>query len=224
MLGSRISALRVLVESSGDWMAWNTLLAWVPVLLALSLFTVPVLRGRQARRTPAWWFGLALFVLFLPNGPYVVTDLVHLRGDVQRIGADGPVATTVLPAYGLFVVSGFVAYALSLMQLGLYLDRIGLGLRRPRVNLLLHAVVAVGIFLGRWSRLNSWEPVVRPRDTLDRITLALSWSVAPALIVALFVVTALGHFATRAVLEAGWASLARGADRFDRRLRADVPV
>lgn len=214
MLESRVEALRTLADSSGWWMVWNTFLAWIPVLLAFGLFTLPLLSHRLPRRTPGWWAGVVLFVLFLPNAPYVVTDLVHLRGDVHRLGSDGPVATTVLPVYVLFIVSGFVAYALALLQLGRYLDRVGLGRRRPEIHLGLHALVAVGIFLGRWSRLNSWEPVVQPKDTLDRMVLALTWSMAPMLIVTLFVVTAVGHFVTRAVLEALWASTQRGIARF----------
>lgn len=209
MLESRVSALSVLAESSGGWMVWNTFLAWIPVLLGFYVFTVPVLAAHDMRRTPAWWAGLVLFVLFLPNAPYVVTDLVHLRADVHRLGPDGPVATTVLPVYGLLILSGLVAYAISLMQLGWYLDRFGLGRFRPAAFLGLHALVAVGIFLGRWSRLNSWEPVVEPRGTLERVLMALTWSAAPVLIVTLFVVTALGHFVTRAVLEALWGSVQR---------------
>nr|MDT0667417.1 DUF1361 domain-containing protein [Micromonospora sp. DSM 115978] len=59
------------VRSNGRWMTWNTLLAWVPVLLAGVLF-----RGvadRHVSRSPVWWAGLVLFALFLPNAPYVVT-------------------------------------------------------------------------------------------------------------------------------------------------------
>ena len=68
----------------------------------------------------------------------------------------------------------------------------------------LHLLVAVGVFLGRWSRLNSWEPVVDPRGTLERVLLALSWSDAPLLVGAVFVTTAAGHFVTRAVVETAW--------------------
>jgi uncharacterized membrane protein len=201
-LDSRVTALRAVVDDNLMWMVWNSLLAWLPAVLAFVLFTA----GRdQRRRSPLWWGGVALFVLFLPNAPYVVTDLVHLRGDVQAAG-DGPVVTTVLPVYAALIASGFLAYYLSLAQLGRYLDRCGLGRRRPAIVLGLHLVVAVGVFLGRWSRLNSWEPVVRPRDTVERMLLALTWSEAPLLIVTLFVVTAVGHFVTRAIVETAWRS------------------
>lgn len=206
-LGTRAASLSTLLEHNGFWMAWNTFLAWVPVVLALGLFRVWEGRRPPAPRTVAWWAGLVLFVLFLPNAPYVLTDLVHVRGDVHRLGPDGPVATTVLPLYGALVLSGFLAYYLALAQLGHYLDRVGLRHRRTAVFLGLHALVAVGIFLGRWSRLNSWEPVVRPGSAAERVLEAFTWGPAPVLILTLFLTTAAGHFVTRAVVETAWSGL-----------------
>lgn len=212
---SRLDSLHTVLAHSGTWMAWNTFLAWIPVVVALPLFRVWEPGTNAPSRTPSWWCGVALFILFLPNAPYVVTDLVHLRGDVHRVGPDGPVATTVLPLYGLLVVSGFVAYYLALAQVRHYLDRVGLGSRRLAVMIGLHALVAVGVFLGRWSRLNSWEPVVQPKDAVDRVLTAFTWSAAPMLILVLFVVTAAGHFVTRAVIEAAWGNLRSTAVRHD---------
>ena len=183
------------------WLLVNTVLAWLPAAMAVLLFTI----GRDVRRGIAWWCGAVVFVLFLPNAPYVVTDLVHLRSDVSA--AHGPVVTRVLPVYLAFIASGFLAYYLSLLQVRRYLVHHGLRARVPAVVLGLHLVVAVGIFLGRWSRLNSWEPVVHPRDALERVLLALSWSDAPLLIAGVFVVTAVGHFVTRAVVETAWTEL-----------------
>ena len=183
------------------WLLVNTVLAWIPVVLATVLFTV----RRDARRRPAWWVGVVVFVLFLPNAPYVVTDLVHLRDDVSA--ADGPVVTRVLPVYAAFIASGFLAYYLSVLQVRRYLVRHGQAARVSSVVLGLHLLVAVGVFLGRWTRLNSWEPVVHPRDAFERMLLALTWADAPALLAATFVVTALGHFVTRAVVETAWAEL-----------------
>lgn len=203
MWHSRAESMLSLMDHSGFWMVQNTVLAWLPVLIAIPLFRVWE-RGRAGRRTPLWWAGLALFVLFLPNAPYVVTDLVHLRADVHRLGPDGPVATTVLPVYAILIASGFLAYYLALAQLSHYLERAGLGHRRASILIGLHAVVAVGIFLGRWPRLNSWGPVVEPKDTVHRVVEALSWSAAPVLILTLFVVTTIGHFVTKAVVEATW--------------------
>ncbi|MEU1204298.1 DUF1361 domain-containing protein [Nocardia sp. NPDC005825] len=192
------------------WMVWNTVLAWIPVALALLVFRRPPEDERRLPISPFWWAGVVLLLLFLPNAPYVVTDLVHLRDDIRAAG-NGPVVTTILPVYGVFIVSGFVAYYLVLAEMGRFLEARGLAAWRTPVTLAVHLLCAVGVFLGRWVRLNSWEPVVQPRGTFDRMMLALSWNWAPVLIAAVFVATALGHFVTRAVVEAGVDSARRGA-------------
>src|SRR4051812_24343730 len=61
-----------IARTHGRWMVWNLALAAVPVFLAMALFRP----GR--RHGVGWWLGTALFVLFLPNAPYVLTDVVHL--------------------------------------------------------------------------------------------------------------------------------------------------
>ncbi|MFD0688990.1 DUF1361 domain-containing protein [Actinomadura fibrosa] len=200
-----------LLRRDAWWMGWNTLLAWVPVGLALLLF-----RGSgpaRVSRSPFWWAGLVLFALFLPNAPYVVTDLIHLRWDIMMATKDGPVVSAVLPVYAVLVGSGLLAYHLSLSAALRHLDRLGLGAWRGRAAVTAHALCAVGIFLGRWARLNSWEPVVDPHATLERIWANLTWSWAPALILATFLVTWTGHFVTRAVADAFRDAAVRSARR-----------
>src|SRR4029453_16226898 len=79
---SLLGPLAEVVVRNRFWMLWNLILAAVPLLLAVPLFRHP------GRRGPGGWLGLGVVVLFLPNAPYVVTDLVHLRGDV--VGGGGP--------------------------------------------------------------------------------------------------------------------------------------
>lgn len=193
--------LTKVVRHDGVWMAWNSVLAWLPVALAFAVFRR---RASDHQRTPLWWMGVVLFVLFLPNAPYVVTDLVHLRDSVVLVGASWPVITGVLPVYGVFIGGGFVAYYLALRELSLYLDRVGLASWRAVTIASVHALCAVGVYLGRHARLNSWEPVVEPHDTLQRVVLTLSWQWAPLFVAATFVVTVVGYFVTKAVLEAAW--------------------
>jgi uncharacterized membrane protein len=187
--------LAAVLEHDALWLVWNTFLAWIPVGLALLLFSSP---GR--RRTYSWWAGAVLFVLFLPNAPYVLTDLVHLRDDMRLV------STTAAPltVYAVFITSGFVAYYLSLKLLGRYLAENGLARWRPGIVVGVHALCAIGVFLGRHARLNSWEPIVEPRGTFERVVLTLSWRYTPVLVVATFVATWVGHFVTKAVLETAW--------------------
>jgi len=138
-------------------------------------------------------------VLFLPNAPYVLTDLVHLRGDVVLAGNDTAVVAGVLPVYAVFIAAGFVAYSLAVGEAGRYLERERLGDWRVPTEIGLHALCAVGVVLGRIARLNSWEPVTQPHSTAERIIVTLTWRGAPAAILVLFVCIWAGYALTRGV-------------------------
>jgi uncharacterized membrane protein len=146
------------------WMAWNLLLAGVPLTLSMILF-----RGRT-QRSLLWWLLCVVFVVFLPNAPYVLTDVVHLIETIRSETYSLFVVTLVLiPLYGVFMVLGFAAYVVSLLNLGRYLRSVGrAGLVLP-AELALHAVSAFGIYLGRFERFNSWAVVTRLDNLTDTV-------------------------------------------------------
>jgi uncharacterized membrane protein len=197
--------LSAVVRDNGSWMTWNLLLALVPAVLA------PLVFRHRGERTALWWAGLGLFVLFLPNAPYVITDLVHLRSDVLHARNDAAVVGAVLPVYAAFIGVGLLAYAFCLSELGRYLARIGLAGRRASIELGVHALAAVGVVLGRFARLNSWEPVTEPHTALERVVLTLSarWAVVATAV--LFVVIYVAHGMTRAVVVAARDTAGRAA-------------
>jgi uncharacterized membrane protein len=197
--------LASLARDNGFWMTWNLVLAFVPAVLA------PLVFRHRGERSVLWWSGLALFVLFLPNAPYLITDLVHLRSDVVRAGDDAAVLGAVLPTYAAFIGAGLLAYAFCVAELGRFVDRVGLGSRRPAIELGVHLLAAVGVVLGRFARLNSWEPVTEPHGTLERIVLTLSARWAVVAVVLMFVVVWVAHAMTRAVVEAAAAAWSRAA-------------
>jgi uncharacterized membrane protein len=200
-----LGPLAEVVFDNRFWMTWNLILAAVPLVLA-----VPVFRW-TGRRGSLWWLGLGLVALFLPNAPYVVTDLVHLRGDVLAARSDGAVITGVLPVYGVFIGLGLVSYALVLREAGRFLAGQGLGRWCGPAEVATHAVCAVGVVLGRVARLNSWEPVTEPHSTAERIVLTLTWPWAIVMAVCMFVVIWVGHAVTRSLgLSAGRALAALG--------------
>jgi uncharacterized membrane protein len=148
--------MSLLVDNVG-WMGWNTILALVPLGLAHLLF------GRTPR--PAWalWTGGAAFVVFLPNAPYVLTDLLHVPGEMAAAGNSPWLAAALLAQYALLITIGFAAYVLSLVRFERWLA--GRGLSRGAilaVDLALHALCAVGIVLGRVFRFNSWDVLTDP--------------------------------------------------------------
>jgi uncharacterized membrane protein len=147
---------RSVISAHATWMSWNLLLAVVPLLLAICLFRP----GRP--RTPLWWVGAFLFVGFLPNAPYVLTDAIHLIREVQRIGRPSALLVAVLPVYTVFFIAGFASYVAALVRLSRYLHAEGKGFLAVPVEAFLQALAAVGVFLGRFDRLNTWDLLARP--------------------------------------------------------------
>ena len=171
------------------WMGWNLVLALVPLGLARFLF------GHRPR--PAWllWAGGVAFVAFLPNAPYVLTDLLHVPDDLAQVHSPW-LAAALLAQYACLVGVGFVAYVLALVRFERWLA--GRGVSRGAVlaiDLSLHALCAVGILLGRVFRFNSWDLLTDPRGLVGVLAVP-----APRTVVVLVVLfTAL----------AGGAALAR---------------
>jgi uncharacterized membrane protein len=140
------------------FLLWNLTLALVPWLLARGAL---VADGRGWVRT-AWALGV-LWLLFLPNAPYLVTDFVHLRPR-----ANVPVWYDVA-LLGTAALTGLVAGGLSLRTMHTWVER------RYGSWAALALVVAsvpatgVGIYLGRFERWNSWDLLLRPFAVLGDV-------------------------------------------------------
>lgn len=131
----------------------NLLLAWIPLLFALAVYTL------RARRSKRWQLLIACAVvwfLFYPNAPYLITDLVHLKSRAP-----------VPPWFDLIVFMSFAWTGLFLGYLSLYLMqevvRSWLGRAHSwRFAMGMLALGALGVFLGRFWRWNSWEVLTHP--------------------------------------------------------------
>lgn len=146
-------AARDSMANGWPWLAFNLALAWVPLLLGWAATRHKLL---MLLLGPAW-------LLFLPNAPYLLTDLVHLkpyRGvpfwfDAVLLGGTG--------ALGLGIG------AVSLRQVAEKVQE-WLGDRAARaVWLGVPALVGFGMYLGRFLRWNSWDLWFRPLEVLRSI-------------------------------------------------------
>ena len=133
------------------FLVWNLFLAWIPWIVAVYL---------TKRDWPTWVLlaGGALWLLFFPNSPYIITDLFHLR---PRNG---------IPQWFDLVLIMSFAWTGLLFGLGsLYriqyhlLDRLG-----KRWSIAITGVILLltsyGIYLGRFLRWNSWDLFTRPQE------------------------------------------------------------
>ncbi len=130
------------------FLSWNLFLAALPFVFSFRLkaHRPAVLNGAK----------LALCLLFLPNAPYIVTDLFHLKaGFTNLLWLD-----TLL--IGSFAWTGLLFYFYSLQNierfLKLYLKPFGVRL----FSLGICFLSGFGIYLGRYLRFNSWDILSSP--------------------------------------------------------------
>jgi uncharacterized membrane protein len=144
-------------EHSG--IAWNLALAWIPFALALIVYE----RTRSGPFTPALGAIGALWLLFLPNAPYIVTDLKHVGH-----GDDVPVLYDVL----LLSAAAWTGLLLGLTSLFLMHAVARRAVGAVNAWALVVAALALssfGVYVGRVLRWNSWDVFVRPGSRLSAI-------------------------------------------------------
>lgn len=142
-----------------DFLVWNLFLAWIPLVLALVVYDRYRRGASLARSAPL----AALWLLFLPNAPYIVTDFIHLS----------PASRAPLWFDGL-ELSAFAWTGMLLGYVSLYLvhavvrHRFGPTIGWFGVPIVL-ALVSAGVYLGRVKRWNSWDLLTQPGAKLAQI-------------------------------------------------------
>jgi uncharacterized membrane protein len=139
-------------------MLWNLFLASVPLMWGAAF------RTATERKHPLWaalFFGL--WLLFLPNAPYILTDLVHL----------GP-RPTIPPWYLLATLmscagAGTLLGYLSLSEVHGVIQRTFGKAAGWLVASLSLFLCGFGIYLGRFLRWNSWDALTKPLDLFQTI-------------------------------------------------------
>ncbi len=143
------------------YLLWNLFLGWLP--LVFSLLLLKVIRGHGWTSWPGIGLSL-LWIAFLPNSFYMVSDFLHLQ-DYQRVNV---VFDTVM--FSSFVLSGLLVGFTSLYLLQTELIK---RLRPPGVWAVLAAVLvscSFAIYIGRDLRMSSWDILTNPGAILVGIS------------------------------------------------------
>ncbi|MEL6637686.1 MAG: DUF1361 domain-containing protein [Bacteroidota bacterium] len=135
------------------FLVWNLFLAWMPYGLALTAGFWYRRRGWSAFTVVL----LLAWLFFFPNAPYILTDLLHLRG-----------RHPVPHWYDLMLIVSFAWTGLLLGYLSLFEVQGLIQQRWNRVIAWLSSTVAIflcglGIYLGRYLRWNSWDILRQPQ-------------------------------------------------------------
>jgi len=141
------------------WIVWNLFLAFIPLALSFWLF-----RRRSQSRSILWWVGFLVFIAFLPNAPYLLTDIIHLIEAIRDYYSVWIITLVLIPPHLIAIAAGFEAYVLSLINLSYYLQRQGVGKFVIWAELMTHALCAIGVYLGRFKRFNTWDFITQPND------------------------------------------------------------
>ena len=162
---------------------WNLFLAWVPWLVSSSL--------RFTRRGLFFWPLLTVWLAFFPNAPYLLTDLVHLKHRPPV-----PMWFDVL-FLASFAWAGCLLGWDSLSQVHHEL-RARCGARLARAFIFASVLLCgVGVFLGRFERLNSWELVTDPLQVVTTSIEALTQPRAGVFSLAFASFVGVGYLFTR---------------------------
>lgn len=137
------------------FMAWNLVLAFSPLMASAFIS-----RARSGR-----WFciSLVIWLLLLPNSPYVLTDFIHLRKDNS------------VPVW--FDVLLLVSFSAAALLPGLASMKIVFRELSERTGIfaswffmgIISLLSGLGIYIGRFLRYNSWDVLRRPVGMLTDI-------------------------------------------------------
>lgn len=150
--------------SSFGYLMWNLLLAWIALVMALWL--------ERTLHNSLWssWYALlvtALWLVFLPNTFYMISDFVHIQ-EMGRVDL----------LYDVVMFSSFIFNGVILGFLSLYIVHWELAKRLSARSafLIVEAVLlscSFAIYIGRELRWNTWDIIANPSsllfDVSDRV-------------------------------------------------------
>ncbi len=144
-----LELLRVYISPKNNYLyfIWNLFLAWIPYFISLYL---PVAYYKMKSKIFAYVL-LIIWFLFWPNSPYILTDLLHLS-QKQNIPLWYDLGMILS-----FAWSGLMLGFISLIEIQ--------NLIRKRMSRTVGWIFscfmlltgALGIYIGRYGRLNSWD-------------------------------------------------------------------
>jgi uncharacterized membrane protein len=134
------------------FLPWNLFLAFLPYMVSRRLAANPAWMGSRVK----FLFAFIVWLLFIPNSFYIITDLFHLgKSDEMPLWYD-------LSLIFSFAWNGLLTGILSVRQVERIIQK-----TFPRVSgvwfvIPVMGLNAFGIYIGRYLRFNSWDVLVNP--------------------------------------------------------------
>lgn len=146
-------------------LVWNLFLAWLPYLFSFAGISIHHLFPGK------WWMIIipgSLWLIFFPNAPYIVTDFLHLD---ERPFV--PIWYDILLLASFAWTGLFLAIA-SLRTMQILVRRYLGNIMSWLFTLAALSLSGLGIYLGRFSRWNSWDLLFQPKEVIRDVATHLA--------------------------------------------------
>ena len=157
------------------YLVWNLFLAWIPYLITTYCI----------KKSMSWVGFVPLFLLwlvFFPNAPYMVTDIIHVASGIHHVWFDALI----------FFFFAWIALLLGILSLRNMHTQLRLRMSSTWSEIAVAAICVLtsfGIYLGRFERWNSWDIIMHPLDLFHHsyaIGTRLATDTTPLLFVTIF--------------------------------------
>jgi len=157
-----LNLLRVIIwgKYSFVFILWNIFLAFIPFIISsLLLF----LSKEKILNKTTFIIGGILWVLFIPNAPYIITDFIHI-GLVKGV----PVI------YDIFLLfsSACIGLILGFSSLFHIEQIINMKYSRRVTSFIMAGIIfliSFGVYLGRFLRFNSWDVFINHTSLIKNV-------------------------------------------------------
>lgn len=154
--------LRVLIwgKISFVFILWNLFLAFIPFVISFILLG---LHKNKILNIAIFVIGSLLWLIFIPNAPYLVTDLIHI-GEAKTI----PILFDTI----LLFSSAYLGIILFFNSLSHVEEITKSYLSKKMTNVVIVALIVLisfGIYLGRFLRFNSWDIFVNHHSLIKNV-------------------------------------------------------
>src|ERR1035437_422242 len=151
----------ILIFARGDtwsktsilYLVWNLLLAWIPYIIS----SCCIKKDTSVNHFIPFFI---LWLLFFPNAPYLVTDVLHIASRLS------PLLWYDSLLFFFFGWIGLLLGMLSLFHVHQYLKVHYTYLVSELIIFAICVISSFGIYLGRFARWNSWDIFINPLQLL----------------------------------------------------------
>jgi len=177
------------ILSNISWMSFNIFLALVAVLFGWFM--------KRTRLTLLRILSGVVWIIFLPNTLYLLTDIIHFFPNMHRVEGIGKLI--VVLQYLLLLLLGVITYFAAVYPAEKAAEE-KMKWNQIIFILLINGLVSFGITLGRVERTNSWYFVTDPPRILHDTTQMLTSLNLVFLILIFTLLSTLLYFSLRASL------------------------